>query len=150
MCNSFLGQKIGPRSLQSGFVVDFLNSNFLRFFQSKICQPQPVCTLFLRVSGPFVLVWLSWLCSASQPFAGSSMVVVCWLDLGVSCIQAGMKGLIRSNGPWQTACTSWSTYGLKSGQKPRPWSGRRWTCSAWADAGHLSSTCAHRKGPSCW
>ena len=44
--------------------------------------------------------------SASQPFAGSSMVVVCWLDLGVSCIQAGMEGLIRSNGLWQAACTS--------------------------------------------
>ena len=101
-----------------------------------------MCTLFLRIFGPFVLVWLWWLCSASQPFAGSSMVVVCWLDLGVSCIHAGMEGLIRSNGLWQAACTSRSTYGLKSRRKPRPWSGRRWTSSAWAEAGPLSSTYA--------
>ena len=79
-------------------------------------------------------MWPSWLCSASQPFAGSGMVVVCWLDLGVSCIQVGMEGLIRSNGFGQAACTSRSTYGLKSRRKPRPWSGRRWTCLAWAEA----------------
>ena len=128
----------------------FFELNFSQTFPKQNLPTPTRVHLVAQNFWTFVLVWLSWLCSASQPFAGSSMVVVCWLDLGVSCIQAGMDGLIRSNGLWQAACISRSTYGLKSRRKPRQWSGRRWTCSAWAETGHLNSTCVHRKGPSCW
>ena len=83
----------------------------LDFPKAKLANPN--VHLSLGISGPFVLVWLLWLCSASQPCAGSSMVKVCWLRLGVSHNRVGMEGFIRSNGFWQVVCISRSTYGLK-------------------------------------
>ena len=88
-------------------------------------QNSPTLTPVLLVSQNLwrlFLVCLSWLFSASQPFAGSSTLVVCWVDPGVSRIQAGMDGLIRSHDVWQAACISWSTYGLKWKRKPILWS----------------------------
>ena len=117
--------KIGLRNLQSGFVGGFFELRiFSDFSKANFAKPNPCAPCFSEFLDPLSWCGLSWLCSASQPFVGSSMVVVCWVDLGVTCIQAGMEGLIRSNGLGQAACTSRSTYGLKSRRKPRPWSGR--------------------------
>ena len=58
-------------------------------------------------------------------FAGICWFYHGWLDLGVSCIQVGMEGLIRSNGLWQLvvlpnlkAPTAWSRSEAKTVIRP--------------------------------
>ena len=53
---------LGREICRVDFRWDFKIKTFLRLSQSKLRQPQPVCTLFRRISGPFLLVCVCVFC----------------------------------------------------------------------------------------
>ena len=120
-----LANVFGLRNLQSGFSVDSV--------------------------WPLLLVCLSWLLSASQQCVGSSTVVACWLDPGQS--YAGWHGQSLPLSWRLASCLHFPEHmvlRLEVEAKANIVVRRCWTCSACAKAGHSSSTCIHRTGPSWW